>query len=91
VKLTAYALTVSRLRISEAICPPPIFLYGLHRNSFTSTYPSVQKRSVYVLYATLQWLKTPFYMQEVHFIDSLPSENRVVRMSERKFRVLHFI
>jgi len=87
VKLTAYSLTVSWLRISEAKSPPTIFLYGMHRNSFTSTYPSVEKRSVYVLYAALQWLRTSFYMQEVHFIDTLPSENSVVRMSERKFRV----
>jgi hypothetical protein len=87
VKLTAYALRVSSLRISEAKSPPAIVLYGMHRNSFTSTYPSVQKRSVYVLYATLQWLRTPFCMQEVHFIDTLPSENSVVRMSEGKFRV----
>jgi len=44
-----------------------------------------------MLYATLQWLRTSSYMQEVHFIDTLPFKDSVVRMSERKFRVWHFI
>jgi len=82
---------VSRLRISEAKSPPTIFPYGMHRNSFTFIYPSILKRSVCVLCATLHSLRMPFYMQEVHFIDTLPSENSVVRMSERKLRVWYII
>jgi hypothetical protein len=57
----AYCLPTYSVEIKNkwSYISTPLCLYGVHRNNFASTNPSMQKISVCMLYATLQCSRAP--------------------------------